>query len=62
VTCRHCREWFSDYLDGQPVPPWPRFWVRMHLTLCPLCRKVRRSMDAVEGALHALKDAPPPQG
>jgi hypothetical protein len=33
----------------------------MHLAICPLCRKVRRSMDAVEDSLHALKDAPPPE-
>jgi predicted anti-sigma-YlaC factor YlaD len=60
VKCSHAREWFSDYLDGQPVPPYARFWVRLHFAICPLCRRVRRSMDAVEQSLHALKEAPPP--
>jgi hypothetical protein len=55
--CRGPRTGFSDHLDGEKLPFWESFKVRLHLLVCPPCRRVRRSLDATRGALSALRDA-----
>jgi predicted anti-sigma-YlaC factor YlaD len=62
VSCTSVRQWFSDYLDGQALPAWPRLFVSLHLTVCPRCRRMRRSLQATGEALAALKDQPPRMG
>ena len=62
MNCEQVRKWFSDYLDGQSMPVWPRMFVWLHLRMCPRCRRVHRSMQATGDALSALKDQPPHPG
>ena len=61
-VCGHARAHFSCQLDGQPLPFFTRLMVRFHLLICPPCRRVNRSLQATQAALHALRDAdlPPP--
>lgn len=59
MGCKMVRAWFSDYSDGQPVAVWPRILVWLHLHICPGCRRVNRSMQAMNHALAALRDEPP---
>jgi predicted anti-sigma-YlaC factor YlaD len=58
--CRGVRPWFSDLLDGEPVPPFIRVQAALHLTFCPMCRRFHRSLEQTKQGLQALKDAPPP--
>lgn len=58
--CRGVRPWFSDLLDGEPVPPFIRVQAVLHLTFCPMCRRFHRSLEETRDALRALRDAPPP--
>jgi len=63
VTDRFCvkqRAWFSDRLDGAPVPFWRGLLVRFHLAVCPGCKRVNRSLVATRQALQALADHDPP--
>jgi hypothetical protein len=55
--CRGPRTGFSDHLDGRELPFWLSFKVRLHLLICPPCRRTRRSLDATRDALSALRDA-----
>jgi len=55
--CLASRRWFSDQLDGQPLPRWRGLVVRLHLAICPRCRRVARSLEATRDALSALRDA-----
>ncbi|HTQ04208.1 MAG TPA: hypothetical protein VMI54_10135 [Polyangiaceae bacterium] len=57
--CSHARRQFSDLLDGQAVPRWSAFVARLHLTICPQCRRVHRSLVGTQDALRALRDADP---
>jgi predicted anti-sigma-YlaC factor YlaD len=54
--CRNVRAHLSDQLDGEPLPPLTRVMVRLHLTICPPCRRVNRSLVATRDALRALRD------
>ena len=54
--CRGVRSHFSDHLDGERIPFFRRILVRCHLTICPQCRRVQRSLVATREALHALRD------
>lgn len=56
MSCESVRQWFSNYRDGQPVPPWAKVWVWIHLRICPRCKLVQRSMQATDDALAALKE------
>jgi predicted anti-sigma-YlaC factor YlaD len=55
--CRAVRPHFSDHLDGERLPFARGLLVRLHLWICPPCRRVRRSLDATREALQALRDA-----
>jgi predicted anti-sigma-YlaC factor YlaD len=57
--CRPVREHLSDWLDGEPLPLSVRLTVRLHLSICPPCRRVHRSLVATQDALRALRDADP---
>jgi hypothetical protein len=59
MTDRFCvkqRAWFSDRLEGKPLPFWRGLLVRLHLTICPPCQRVNRSLAATRDALRALAD------
>jgi hypothetical protein len=58
--CRDSRRWFSERLDGQPIPFWRRLLVRLHLSVCPQCKLYNRSLEATRDALSALRDPPKP--
>jgi predicted anti-sigma-YlaC factor YlaD len=55
--CRIARAHFSDQLDGEPMPLGARLLVKLHLTICPPCRRAHRSLVATREALRALRDA-----
>lgn len=57
--CRAARSHFSDHLDGEPLSLGARLLVRMHLTICPPCRRYHRSLAATRDALRDLRDADP---
>jgi hypothetical protein len=54
--CRIARSGFSDLSDGQPVPFGVALMARVHLTICPQCRRVHRSLAETRRALRALRD------
>lgn len=54
--CHKSRAYFSDHLDGQPLPFWRGLMVRWHLLICPYCKRVNRSLTATKDALTALRD------
>jgi anti-sigma factor RsiW len=49
----------SDLADGE-LRGWRRAMVRLHLFVCPPCRRVHRSFLRTLDLLHGLGDAPPP--
>jgi len=57
--CRKQRPWFSEKLDGKPVPFWRGLLVRCHLSFCPQCIRYNRSLEATREALKALRDSDP---
>jgi hypothetical protein len=54
--CVKQRPYFSDRLDGAPLPFWRGLLVRCHLMICPPCRRYNRSLEATRDALHTLRD------
>jgi predicted anti-sigma-YlaC factor YlaD len=54
--CRLVRPYFSDQLDGEPLPPVVGFFVRFHIRVCPPCRRTYQSLAATRDALRALRD------
>ncbi len=58
--CRKQRPWFSERLDGRPLPFWRGLLVRLHLRVCPQCIRYHRSLAATRDALGALRDLDPP--
>ncbi len=62
MTDRFCvkqRAYFSDRMDGVPLPFWRGLLVRCHLTICPACKRVNRSLKVTREALRALRDTDP---
>jgi predicted anti-sigma-YlaC factor YlaD len=57
--CRPVRLHLSDSLDAQPLPLVVGLLVRLHLTICPPCRRVHRSLAATRDALRTLRDIDP---
>jgi hypothetical protein len=57
--CRQVRPYFSDHLDGLPLPFWRRLFVRAHLRVCPQCVRLNRSLEATRDALRALGNQAP---
>jgi hypothetical protein len=49
----------SDLADGE-LRGWRRAMVRLHLLVCPPCRRVHRSFKQTLDLLHGLDDAAPP--
>ncbi len=54
--CAMVRAHFSDHLDGEEVGGGTSLLVRMHLAICPPCRRMHRSLRATRDALGALRD------
>lgn len=59
LFCRIPRRYFSDHLDGAKIPFVGRVLVRMHLRVCPQCKRYHRSLAATRDALKALRDRDP---
>jgi predicted anti-sigma-YlaC factor YlaD len=59
MSCNHARDSFSDHLDGVPVTGLKGMAMRLHLALCPRCRRFYRSLQATLEALKGLRDEPP---
>ncbi|HEY4185980.1 MAG TPA: hypothetical protein VGP07_12980 [Polyangia bacterium] len=57
--CERARRHFSDHADGQPLPVSSRLLVGLHLRICPLCRRVKASLDTTRRALSELRDSDP---
>jgi predicted anti-sigma-YlaC factor YlaD len=57
--CRHVRPYFSDHLDGERLPLVIGFFVRLHLRVCPPCKRVHRSLAATRDAVRGLRDVDP---
>jgi predicted anti-sigma-YlaC factor YlaD len=53
-SCRIARPHFSDRIDGMPLPFWRSMLVRLHLGICPECKRFNRSLLATREALRAL--------
>jgi predicted anti-sigma-YlaC factor YlaD len=53
-SCRAVRERLSDDLDGE-VTGWRRAAMRLHLRLCPACRRVAGSLADTVAALRELR-------
>ncbi len=56
-ACKQARAHFSEHLDGEPLPFAARLLVRLHLLVCPPCRRTHRSLAATRDALASLRDA-----
>jgi hypothetical protein len=54
--CRHTRRQLSELMDGQPIPWWSALYSRFHLSLCPQCKRVHRSLLGTRDALRSLRD------
>jgi predicted anti-sigma-YlaC factor YlaD len=52
--CRGVRPYFSDALDGEPLPLHVAVGVRLHLTFCPMCKRTWKSLEATRAALQVL--------
>jgi predicted anti-sigma-YlaC factor YlaD len=59
VTCRTARLAMSDLADRE-LHGWRRAMVRLHLFVCPLCRRVHRDFQRTLDLPHGLQDDPPP--
>ncbi len=57
--CKKQRVWFSEHLDGQPLPFWRGLLIRWHLAACPMCIRMNQSLQATHQALQALRDVDP---
>jgi hypothetical protein len=57
--CWKSRLYFSDRLDGRPLPLVRGWIVRWHLASCPLCQRYQRSLEAARDAVRALRDPDP---
>lgn len=57
--CAKQRPYFSDALDGEPLPFWRGLLVRFHLRFCPRCILVKKSLEATRDALVELRDSDP---
>ena len=55
--CAAARAHFSDEIDGEPLTLGARLMVSCHLTICPPCKRVHRSLLETREALRGLRDA-----
>ena len=67
LTCRHWDKFIDEYLSGR-LGRIKRFFFRVHLVLCPPCKRYldeyRRALDAArqQAKLEAGSTAPLPAG
>jgi hypothetical protein len=57
--CWKSRLYFSDRIDGQPLPLVRGLIVRWHFFACPLCQRYLRSLTATRDAARSLRDPDP---
>ena len=57
LTCRHVRARLSDLRDGEIGGVYGAY-LRFHSTVCPPCRRVRRSLERTMSLLSSLRDEP----
>lgn len=57
--CLIARSHLSDHLDGEPIPFLARAVLRLHLVVCPPCKRAHESLLATRDALRALRDVEP---
>jgi predicted anti-sigma-YlaC factor YlaD len=55
-TCDIARRHLSDALDGVRLPPLLAFYVGLHRTICPMCRRYERSLVHTIEAARGLRD------
>ena len=53
LTCRPVRSALSESLDGE-LPATKRWLVRLHLFICPRCRRVDASLRQTVSALRGM--------
>jgi hypothetical protein len=58
-TCRRCREWLIDDLDGALAPP-EAGRLRDHLDRCPACAKTREDLRRSRDLVRSLPPVEPP--
>jgi hypothetical protein len=56
--CRIARRFFSDAIDGEPLPLLWRPYVACHRTFCPACKGYEKSLHKTLEAGRALRDLP----
>lgn len=54
MTCKQLIERLSDYMDGN-LSPLGRVSLRLHLWICPMCRRYH---DQMRTLLEATRDVP----
>lgn len=57
--CAPARRAMSDAMDGEPLPLHRRAILRLHLAVCPHCKRVWRELGETRAALRDLKDTEP---
>ena len=60
LSCRGTHENLSDALDGA-LPWWKRLLMRVHLGICPGCKRTSDSLRDTVDAVASLRDVPPPK-
>lgn len=58
--CESARLHFSEHMDGVPIEGAMRYFVALHLAICPPCKRTYAALAATREALSALKDEDPP--
>ncbi len=58
MTCKICRRWMSESLDGS-TDVWTKKGFEEHLKACPACRSQLYSMQALQKKLARLKPIRP---
>ena len=58
MNCQLARRSMSAVRDGQ-LDRWTTFWVKLHLFVCPPCRRTVKSFDRTLDALRSMAEASP---
>lgn len=58
MTCRDAAPLISHAIDRE-LPPLDRTAVRLHLSICPSCRRYRGQLTLIRRVLLHLRDRPP---
>jgi hypothetical protein len=54
-TCQDATHLHTDAREGA-LEGWTGVWYRLHMTICPYCKRCRRQLDE---AIALAKDLPP---